>query len=155
MKFQWISQCHLRCVFRICWWFCSRTVYVQMFTDAMKLLFKRDTLEAQLQRPYVEEGMYDLCIDGCKDVATIGSQQDWMRVEAGTTIVMRIIRVLEEPTNPRKYQCPRCKMWNRAPGDSPSIDWSVYLFALLAHLMEYIIKHWVRRPISNFGYVRQ
>ena len=49
----------------------------QMFADAMKLLFKKNTLEARVQREYMQEGRYDLAIDGGNDVIAISGQQDW------------------------------------------------------------------------------
>lgn len=34
-----------------------------MFADAMGFLFKRDTLESQIQRTYMQEERYELAID--------------------------------------------------------------------------------------------
>ncbi|KAG2074518.1 hypothetical protein BDR04DRAFT_181719 [Suillus decipiens] len=35
----------------------------QQFNDMLRVLFQRDLIEAQIQRRYIEEGKYDLCID--------------------------------------------------------------------------------------------
>jgi len=99
----------------------------QIFENAIRLLFKNDTLEARVQRRYMEEGMYDLAIDGRDNVMAINGQQGWSEVQPGTTIVMRVILFQRVSTDVRKYQCPRCREWNYGSENSSSIDWSVQL----------------------------
>ena len=93
----------------------------QIFTDAIKLL-KNDTLEAWLQRRYMQEEMYDLAIDG-RDAVSANGQQDWSEVQPGTIIVMSVILLQEDSTDVRKYQCPRCGRCNYGSESSSLIDW--------------------------------
>lgn len=69
---------------------------------------------------------YDLCIDDGRQAVQLTSQQDrWQRIEAGTTVVMRIIHYQSEPIlYVDKYKCPKpgCNTWNKGTGGS-SIDW--------------------------------
>ena len=61
----------------------------------------------------MEEGWYDLCIDEGTQVIQLTSEFDgWSRMEAGTTIVMRV--VIEQQTTPfeGRYQCHCCGTWN-------------------------------------------
>jgi len=99
----------------------------QIFENAIRLLFKNDTLEARVQRRYMEEGMYDLAIDGRDKVIAIKGQQDWPEVQPGTTITMRVILLQSQITNVRRYQCPRCRKWYYASENSSLIDWSVQI----------------------------
>ena len=107
-----------------------------MFTEAMSLLFKGDKMEARIQRRYMEQGRYDLCIDQGAQVFPIDGQRDWSRVEPGTRVVMRAILFQQRPIGTRRHQCPRCKTWNDSRGvkeDSSqnlSIDWSAVLSPL-------------------------
>ncbi len=75
----------------------------------------------------MEEGMYDLAIDGRDKVIAIKGQQDWPEVQPGTTITMRVILLQSQITNVRRYQCPRCRKWNYASENSSLIDWSVQI----------------------------
>ncbi|KAG2140665.1 hypothetical protein DEU56DRAFT_288641 [Suillus clintonianus] len=75
----------------------------------LQVLFKRDAMEAQIQRRYMENGQYDLCIDDSKQVTRLTSHE-WPRIEEGTKIVMRVI--IEQKTwgSPSEvdYQCQFC-----------------------------------------------
>ena len=97
----------------------------QIFTDAIGLLFKNDTLEARLQRRYMHDGMYDLAIDGGDKVMAINEEPDWSEVQPGTTIILRVILFQGQSTDVTKYQCPRCRKWGYGSESSSSIDWSV------------------------------
>ncbi|KAG2144114.1 uncharacterized protein EDB93DRAFT_544596 [Suillus bovinus] len=72
----------------------------------LHVLFKRDVPQARLQRRYMERGQYDLCIDDGKQVTRLTSHE-WTGIEAGTTIVMRI--VFKQVTHPKvEYKCHFC-----------------------------------------------
>ncbi|KAG2108632.1 uncharacterized protein F5147DRAFT_164951 [Suillus discolor] len=83
----------------------------QQLNDMLQVLFKSESIEARIQRRYMEQGQYDLCIDDDKQVTRLTSHK-WPRIEAGTTIVMRVI--LEQETRPKvEYQCHFCGAVNR------------------------------------------
>jgi len=94
---------------------------IQIFTDAMRLFFKSDTLEARIQRRYMEEGNYDLCIDKTEEVAVIKGQPHWSQVQPGTTIIMRAVVTTQTFTD--QYTCPRCGAMNIATKNGPFVDW--------------------------------
>ena len=104
-----------------------------MFTKAMLLLLDGDKMEARIQRRYMEQGRYDLCIDQGTQILPIDGQRDWSRVEPGTQVVMRAILFQKRSTARRRQQCPRCKAWNDLEGVKGnasrflSIDWSALL----------------------------
>ncbi|KAG1770615.1 hypothetical protein EV702DRAFT_1249073 [Suillus placidus] len=78
----------------------------QQLSEMLQVLFKRDSIEAQLQRQYMEQGQYDLCIDDDKQVTRLTSHE-WPSIEAGTKIVMRV--VIEQQTSSRvDYRCHFC-----------------------------------------------
>ncbi|KAG2063558.1 hypothetical protein BDR04DRAFT_387274 [Suillus decipiens] len=60
----------------------------QQLNGTLQALFTCDSIEAQLQRQYMEQEQYDLCIDNDKQVTRLTSHE-WPSIEAGTTIVMR------------------------------------------------------------------
>ncbi|KAG1797687.1 uncharacterized protein HD556DRAFT_1354536 [Suillus plorans] len=83
----------------------------ERFNEQLQLLFKHNSNQAQIQRRYMEQEQYDLCIDDDKKVTRLTSH-GWPRIEAGTTIVMRVI--LEQETRPEaEYQCHFCGAVNR------------------------------------------
>jgi len=58
----------------------------------LKVLFESNTDKACIQRRYLEEGQYDLCIDQGTQVIELTSETDkWSMIEAGTKVVMRVI----------------------------------------------------------------
>ncbi|KAG1830467.1 hypothetical protein EV424DRAFT_1376787 [Suillus variegatus] len=61
----------------------------QQLNSMLRVLFERDAVEAQIQRRYIEEGKYDLCIDEGKQVTPLTSH-NWSSIEPGTKIVMRV-----------------------------------------------------------------
>ncbi|OAX31877.1 hypothetical protein K503DRAFT_860575, partial [Rhizopogon vinicolor AM-OR11-026] len=73
-------------------------------------LLEHDSIEARIQKRYMEKGQYDLCIDEGTHVTKLTSHA-WSRIEEGMTIVMRIIFEQPKPTTPQ-YQCHICKTWN-------------------------------------------
>jgi len=101
---------------------------IQMFMKCISVFFDGDRMEAKIQRRYMEQGRFDLCIQQDNRVVPIGGQSDWSKVESGTELVMRAI-LLQPRTWNRDYQCPRCKTTNhsdggrRIPGDDPWIEW--------------------------------
>ncbi|KAG2108619.1 uncharacterized protein F5147DRAFT_836894 [Suillus discolor] len=90
----------------------------ERFNEQLQLLFKHNSNQAQIQRRYMEQGQYDFCIDNDKQVIQLTSHE-WPRIEAGMTIVMRVI--LEQETRPEvEYQCHFCGAVNRV-GAEPSL----------------------------------
>lgn len=78
----------------------------ERFNKQLQLLFERNSIQAQIQRQYMEYGQYDLCIDDDKQVTRLTSHE-WPSIEAGTKIVMRV--VFEERESFRvDYNCHFC-----------------------------------------------
>ncbi|KAF9532632.1 hypothetical protein CPB83DRAFT_847104 [Crepidotus variabilis] len=94
------------------------------FTTALEALFKRPTLEANIQRRYVSAGMYDLCIDDGNRVIPIFGEADWANVEPGTKIVMSVAIGAWPRASGTIYQCPRrgCDTWNDCPLYNAAMD---------------------------------
>ncbi|KAG2752848.1 hypothetical protein P692DRAFT_201852623 [Suillus brevipes Sb2] len=84
----------------------------QQLNEMLQVLFKRDPIEAQLQRRYMEQGQYDLCIDDDRQVTRLTSQ-GWPIIEAGTTIVMRVV-VEQKTYYGADYKCHFCGTANRS-----------------------------------------
>ncbi|KAG1817849.1 hypothetical protein EV424DRAFT_1407320 [Suillus variegatus] len=85
----------------------------QQVNHMLRVLFERDAIEAQIQRRYIEEGKYDLCIDEGKQVTPLTSD-NWSSIEPGTKIVMRII--IQQETQSLievDYRCHFCGAVNR------------------------------------------
>ncbi|KAG1845614.1 hypothetical protein C8R48DRAFT_442428 [Suillus tomentosus] len=62
----------------------------EQFNEMLKVLFKRNSIEAQIQRQYMESGQYDLCIDEGMQVTRLHSNE-WSTLEVGTKVIMRAI----------------------------------------------------------------
>ncbi|KAG1722180.1 hypothetical protein EDD22DRAFT_962303 [Suillus occidentalis] len=90
------------------------TSYLQL-NDMLRVLFPResDAVEAQIQRRYIEEGEYDLCIDEGMQVIPLTSHE-WSSIEAGTKIVMRVT-IKQQTTSLFEvdYKCHFCGAVNR------------------------------------------
>ncbi|KAG2365400.1 hypothetical protein BDR07DRAFT_670402 [Suillus spraguei] len=85
----------------------------QQLNNMLRLLFERDGIEAQVQRRYIEQGKYDLCIDQGTQV-TLLTNDKWSSIEPGTTIVMRV--AIEQKTDSGSdvdYRCHFCGTVNR------------------------------------------
>ncbi|KAF9526808.1 hypothetical protein CPB83DRAFT_895821 [Crepidotus variabilis] len=97
----------------------------ETFDDAVRLLFRRNTMEARLQREYMEEGLYDFGVDEGQQVKILDDAANWSLVSPGTKITMRII-LTQESTKDRRgqYKCPRpgCGVWNDRISDESSVD---------------------------------
>jgi hypothetical protein len=81
----------------------------------LRVLFPResDAIEAQLQRRYIDEGEYDLCVDEGMQVTPLTSHE-WSGIEAGTKIVMRVTIEQETATfSEVDYTCRFCGAVNR------------------------------------------
>lgn len=80
----------------------------QQLNKMLQVLFECDSIEAHIQRRYVEEGQYDLCIDEGTQVAPLTSHE-WSSMPADTKIVMKII-IQQETTSfsDVDYQCHFC-----------------------------------------------
>ncbi|KAG2339050.1 hypothetical protein BDR05DRAFT_1003727 [Suillus weaverae] len=78
----------------------------EQFNEMLKVLFKCNSIEAQIQRRYMESEQYDLCIDESTQVTRLTSNE-WSRLEVGTKVVMRII-IQERMTSSSgvSYKCP-------------------------------------------------
>ncbi|KAG1896396.1 uncharacterized protein F5891DRAFT_601295 [Suillus fuscotomentosus] len=85
----------------------------QQLNCMLRVLFERDAVEAQIQRRYIEEGKYDLCIDEGKKVTPLTSHK-WSSIEPGTKIVMRV--TIQQETSSLSgvdYRCHFCGAVNR------------------------------------------
>ena len=108
-------------------------INLQTFAKAVFLLLDGEKLEARIQRRYMERGRYDLCIDQGTQIVPIDGERDWLNIEPGTQVVMRVILVQEKKNRTRSYQCPRCKTWHDLEGNNGDqslytvIDWSASL----------------------------
>ncbi|KAG1870376.1 hypothetical protein C8R48DRAFT_698263 [Suillus tomentosus] len=85
----------------------------QQLDKMLQVLFECKSIEARIQRQYMEQGRYDLCIDDDKQVTRLTSHE-WPRIEAGTTIVMRIVFEQTRKIGSQvEYQCYMCGAVNR------------------------------------------
>ncbi|KAG2046138.1 hypothetical protein BDR06DRAFT_1014988 [Suillus hirtellus] len=85
----------------------------QQLDSMLRVLFERDVVEAKIQRRYIEEGRYDLCIDEGKQVTPLTSH-NWSSIEPGTKIVMRVTIQQEMLSlSGVDYQCHFCGAVNR------------------------------------------
>lgn len=94
-------------------------------------------MEGRIQRRYMEQGMYDLCIDQGTAIIPIAGESDWSRVDSGDKIVMRVVLVQKESLrDPQTYLCPRCQVWNSEEGinEDVIIDWSAPLLVPSVHI---------------------
>ncbi|KAG1718850.1 hypothetical protein EDB19DRAFT_2030819, partial [Suillus lakei] len=78
----------------------------QQLNDMLQVLLKRDSIEAQVQRRYMEKGEYDLCIDDDKQVTRLTSH-GWPMIGEGTKIVMRVV-IEQQKTSEVNYHCHFC-----------------------------------------------
>ncbi|KAG1814669.1 uncharacterized protein BJ212DRAFT_1481872 [Suillus subaureus] len=90
----------------------------QQFNNMLRVLFERGAKEAQIQRRYIEEGKYDLCVDEGTQVTPLTSDK-WSSIEPGTTIVMRV--TIQQKTRSSievDYRCHFCGAVNRLDAKS-------------------------------------
>ncbi|KAG2340778.1 hypothetical protein BDR05DRAFT_966317, partial [Suillus weaverae] len=95
----------------------------EQFNGMLQLLLERNSIGARIQRRYMEQGQYDLCIDDDKQVTQLTSHE-WPSIEAGTKIVMRVI--IEQQTSSYSevyYRCPFC-------GDLNAVDVRLVMYSL-------------------------
>ncbi|KAG2346939.1 hypothetical protein BDR05DRAFT_959163 [Suillus weaverae] len=83
----------------------------ERFNGMLQLLLEHNSIEARIQRRYMEQGRYDLCIDDDKQVTRLTSHE-WPSIEAGTKIVMSVIIEQQIPSEVY-YRCPFCCDMNR------------------------------------------
>jgi hypothetical protein len=95
----------------------------ERFNEQLQLLFKCNSDEARIQRQYMEEGRFDLCIDDDKQVTRLTSHE-WPSITAGTTIVMRVIFERRTSSSRDDYHCHFCGAVN-------NIDIGAILHSLL------------------------
>ncbi|KAF9522057.1 hypothetical protein CPB83DRAFT_150456 [Crepidotus variabilis] len=96
------------------------------FLDAINLIFRQDNEVARIQRRFVENHMYELCIDQGNQIILVNAQEGWSKVERNTKIVMRIPiwQIPEEIDSKKMYRCPslHCNLWIEGPArDAPAI----------------------------------
>ncbi|KAG2129661.1 uncharacterized protein EDB93DRAFT_114088 [Suillus bovinus] len=82
----------------------------EQFNEMLKVLFKRNSIEAQIQKQYMESGQYDLCIDEGTQVTRLTSNE-WLNLEVGTKVVMRVIIQQTPSSSGVSYRCS-CGMVN-------------------------------------------
>ncbi|KAG2365427.1 hypothetical protein BDR07DRAFT_1399085 [Suillus spraguei] len=85
----------------------------QQLNNMLRVLFERDAIEAQIQRRYIEQGKYDLCIDQGTQVTRL-TNNGRSGIEAGTRIVMRVtIQQETDSGSDIDYRCHFCGTMNR------------------------------------------
>ncbi|KAG2123710.1 hypothetical protein BD769DRAFT_904355 [Suillus cothurnatus] len=90
--------------------FCASYQQLDMM---LRVLFERNATEAQIQRRYIEEGKYDLCIDKGTEVTPL-THHEWSSIEPGAKIVMRV--TIQQSTASGfyvDYRCHFCGAVNR------------------------------------------
>ncbi|KAG2049260.1 hypothetical protein BDR06DRAFT_961804 [Suillus hirtellus] len=88
----------------------------QQLKKMLQVLFECDSIEARIQKRYVEEGQYDLCIDDGRQVTRLTSRSS---IAAGTKIVMRVIFEQETTSfSEFDYKCHFCGAVNHLPVES-------------------------------------
>ena len=96
----------------------------------LTVLFTPNTDKACIQRRYLEEGQYDLCIDQGTQVIELTSETDeWSMIEAGTKVVMRVIidKNLYSPSAAIKCDACGCsKNSVQSAGIKESHHWMIY-----------------------------
>jgi len=93
---------------------------------------KKETPEDRTLIHFIDEGMYDLCVDKGDEVAQVTDDIGFEKArEPNTKFIMRV--VLTEEANregfSKTYTCPRCKKDTRIGrrSASASIDWYDFL----------------------------
>ncbi|KAG1831017.1 hypothetical protein EV424DRAFT_1641313 [Suillus variegatus] len=64
----------------------------QQLNDMLQVLFKSESIEARIQRRYMEQGQYDLCIDDDKQVTRLTSHE-WPRIELNTNAIFAALSI--------------------------------------------------------------
>jgi hypothetical protein len=90
------------------------------------VLFQPDSPEARIQKRYLEQGEYDLCIDEGRQVTQLTSH-GWRALQPGMKIVMRIVIEDFMPSWEIhwQYRCHFCKSRNEIENHRVSIHWLV------------------------------
>ncbi|KAG2064133.1 hypothetical protein BDR04DRAFT_1110573 [Suillus decipiens] len=76
----------------------------EQFNEMLKVLLKCNSVEARVQRRYMESGQYDLCIDEGTQVTQLTSNE-WPRLEPGTKVVMNVIIEQQSSFFDISYKC--------------------------------------------------
>ncbi|KDR84604.1 hypothetical protein GALMADRAFT_237493 [Galerina marginata CBS 339.88] len=85
---------------------------LRQFSAAMSAVFDSKTAQGSLLLRYMGTREYILSItNGDGQVHQITNEEDWLRLQPGTTVTMSIILV-KDGTRYREYLCPFCKVWN-------------------------------------------
>ncbi|KAG1732759.1 hypothetical protein EDB19DRAFT_1831243 [Suillus lakei] len=103
----------------------------ERFNGMLRLLLGRNSIQARVQRRYMEQGEYDSCIDDDKQVTRL-TNYEWPSIEEGATIVMNV--TFKQPkTSGFDYKCHFCDAVNHLSAGSImyslqrkagcSIDW--------------------------------
>ena len=91
----------------------------------LQVIFQPDSIQARVQRRFLETGEYDLCIDHGTEVTRLTSDR-WPSIEVGTKIVMSMV-VKQRRDMQEAYQCHLCKTWNNGSSTDDQetclIDW--------------------------------
>ncbi|KIJ12656.1 hypothetical protein PAXINDRAFT_101124, partial [Paxillus involutus ATCC 200175] len=92
----------------------------KQLSDMVKVVLPHCTPDrAQVQRQYMLRGKYDFCIDKGSEVTVLSESDEWLSIERGTTIVMRIVH----ESYRQLHKCPFCATENsEESGSRASID---------------------------------
>jgi hypothetical protein len=102
---------------------------LQQLDDMLKVVFKGESDEARIQRQYMDQGQYDLCIDEGTRVTQLTSRRYGVqKIDVGMKIVMRAIFEIPLRWN-NSYRCDSCGQSNYSlhPNDieSPGSEWTI------------------------------
>ncbi|KAN0082346.1 hypothetical protein V8E55_008141 [Tylopilus felleus] len=92
----------------------------------LKMVLKCKARDAQVQRRYLDAGLYDLSIDqGVEVVQVTDEASGWPSIDAGTKLIMRVV-FQQKQRSCKLYRCQLCGAPNRVECRNPA-DWSGWL----------------------------
>jgi hypothetical protein len=101
---------------------------LQQLDDMLKVIFKGESDEARIQRQYMDQGQYDLCIDEGTRITQLTSRRYGVQKnDVGMKIVMRAIFEIPLRSN-RDYQCESCGHSNfllHSNGINTASEWTI------------------------------
>lgn len=98
----------------------------------LKVVLRCKARDAQVQRRYLDAGLYDLSIDKGEQVVQVtGEPSRWPCIDAGTKLIMRVV-FQQKQRSCKVHRCQLCGTSNRVECPDPtecgwltegSIDW--------------------------------
>ncbi|KAF8550753.1 hypothetical protein OG21DRAFT_1513595 [Imleria badia] len=98
----------------------------QQLQAMLKVVLRCKARDAQVQRRYLDAGLYDLSIDKGEQVVQVtGEASRWQSIDAGTKLIMRVV-FQQKQTSTKNYRCQLCGASNRVDCRNPA-NWSGWL----------------------------